>query len=43
MVKQDVSSYNIIMIINQKSDIEPDKSKYGNNISGTDPVYGFMR
>ena len=27
VVKKDVSSYNIIMVINQKSDIKPDESK----------------
>jgi len=42
VVKKDVSSYNIIIIINRKSDVQPDESKYGNT-SGTDPVYGFMR
>ena len=26
MVRQDVNSYNIIMVINQKSDVKPDES-----------------
>ena len=33
MVKQDVSSYNIVMIINQKSDVKSDESNC-NEISG---------
>ena len=33
VVKQDVSRYNIVMLINQKSDVKPDKSNY-NETSG---------
>ena len=41
-VKKNVSSYYIIMIINQKSDVKLDESKYSNT-SGLDPIYRFMR
>ena len=33
VVKQDVSRYNIVMLINQKSDVKPDESNY-NETSG---------
>ena len=33
MAKQDISSYNIIMVINQKSDVKPDESKLGKTYS----------
>jgi len=29
VVKQDISNYNIIMVINRKSDVKPDESKLG--------------
>ena len=29
VIKQDVSSYNIIMVINRKSDVKPDESNCG--------------
>ena len=35
VVKQDGSSYNIIMVINRKSDVKPDESKLGKHTTDT--------
>ena len=35
VVKQDVSSYNIIRVINRKSDVKPDESKLGKHKTNT--------
>ena len=34
VAKQDVSSYNIIMVINRKSNVKPDESKLGKAYNG---------
>ena len=34
VVKQDVSRYNMVMIINRKSDLKPDGSKHGKIYKG---------
>jgi len=34
VVKQDVSSYNIIMVINRKSDVKPDENILGKIYNG---------
>ena len=39
-VRQDVSRYSIVMIINQKSDVKPDASKHGKAYNGS--IFGIF-